>query len=229
VLQGNAEEQIGNKTAATSDFKRVLQFPSANPEQILHAAQGLDSMSFYADALSVVEYGIAIYPNFWELHQTRADIEMDLGNDQDTMREFQLALQLAPGQRVAAVLRDRGDYYRLRQQYKLATADYGRGINADPSYYPNFEGRALARLASSNDLASVISDFTSAIDLYEALHSPSRWPLASLYEQRAKVYVQQSRKDKAIIDFEKALSIVTSAGPPDWQARLRAEITSAQS
>ena len=229
VERGGAEEQIGNRTAAAADYNRVTEISSANPSQLLRAAEGLSAMGFYSDAVSVLDLGIRRYPNFWELHQFRADSEIRLGNDQEALREFQVALQLASGKQIAAVLSDRGNFYRLRQQYKLATIDYNGAIDADPSYYPNFEGRALVRLASSGDLAGAVADLTSAINIYEALHSPSRWPLASLYEERGKVYVQEHAKDKAILDFQRALSILTTAGPQDWRARLGAEIQMAGS
>jgi tetratricopeptide (TPR) repeat protein len=207
---------------ARDDFNRSADL-SADPSLMVAAAQGLGAMAFYSDALSILDRGIKRFPSFWELHKYRADVEISLGNDPEAIREFQVAAQLASGTKLAAVLGDRGDFFRLRQDYRLAIADYSRAIALDPTYYVLFAGRAAAYLAGGS-LQNATKDYTTAINLYTSLHSASTWPLVHLYEDRGKAFLQFGDRSRASQDLHQALDILTPAGPSDWRNRLTAEL-----
>jgi serine/threonine-protein kinase len=224
--RGNAHEQIGNRSAARTDLMEIAKLPSVNPDQIVRAAQGLTAMGFYTDALALVKFGLDHYGGVSELFMRRAELEVLVGDDASALKDFNSAIQRASGKQLAAVLSARADYYRLRQQYKAAVADYGQAIGLDPANYSIYSGRAKA-LTNLGSLSAAERDYGLAISLYGDVTSRNTWPLATLYENRGIVRTQTGQRAMAVSDFEKALAILSNTGPASWISRLKGEISSA--
>src|SRR6202043_365700 len=104
--------------------------------------QGLNSLAFYSDALSVIDFGLQRFGNYWALHEYRAEIEGILGNDATSLAEFVVATTLATGVDLASVLTKRGDFYLRHKQFKLAVTDFDQAIRLDAQHWEAFEGRA---------------------------------------------------------------------------------------
>jgi tetratricopeptide (TPR) repeat protein len=227
ILHGRAEEEVGNNTIARSDFNRAGSV-STDPELTAQAADALGSLTFYGDGLSLAEQGIARFPKHWELHRARAHLEAAIGDDSAALGEFQLAVRLAPASKLADVLGDRADFYRLRLDYALAIADYTQAIGLTRSNHTLFAGRAYARMAIGQ-WREALKDLTTAIEIYTDLHSSSTWPLARLYEDRGKASVEIGDSPAAARDFREALLIIGTSGPADWKSRLADELGSSGS
>jgi tetratricopeptide (TPR) repeat protein len=206
IRRAEAEVDIGNQTAAAEDYKRLGQFSSASPAQLVGAADGLAQMESYTDALSLLDHGLKVYGNYWDLHRSRADVEVALGNDSEASHEFQIAATLARGAPLAQVFGDRGRYYLLRQQFRLAMTDYSNAIAIDPNNFRLFSGRAESR-RQLGDFNGAEADFSSAIRDYQLVPQTDPDILADLFIERGKLYRQEGSKDKALADFKQALSI----------------------
>jgi tetratricopeptide (TPR) repeat protein len=217
IARGSAETLIGNYSQARSDYKKASSFASANPGQMVRSAEGLGQMGFVRDALAVLDEGIGRYGNFWDLHRYRGEIEGLLGEDSLALGEFRQAVGMASGSDLAFVLDTRASFYMKRHNYQLALADYDKGIFADATDYFLFEGRAQARLALGN-LTGAVADFSAAIN---KITSPpgNRDPiLAKLFEERARVYLQQGDANRAADDIRSALRVLP---PEDTDSRNR--------
>src|SRR5439155_27210571 len=66
---------LGNKTAASRDYRQIASMASANADQLLQAAQGLQGMGFTTEAQSLLGSATAEFPRVAQLHKYRADIE----------------------------------------------------------------------------------------------------------------------------------------------------------
>lgn len=203
---GDAEQQVGNKSAAAVDYAHVSELAGATPEQIARSAEGLGGLGFYVQALSVVDSALKLYPDYWRFHDYRARVEIALSNDQAALSEFDKAIRVAKSVNLAEVLRHRGEFYLAQHQFKLAITDYDGSIALDPAPYQSFEERAQA-LSALGLVSRAVADFTSAIGIYESVHSRDPDVLAFLYVQRGQVYLQQNSRDLALADFQKAFAV----------------------
>lgn len=206
LQRAQAEQDIGNRTKASDDYRKLGEFGSASPEQLVIAADGLAQMSFYPDALSLLDLGLKTYSNNWNLHRARADVEVALGNDAEGLREFQLAVNLARGTALAQVLSDRGSYYRTHQQPQLAVKDYSGAIRIDPTDYKLFRGRAES-LRQLGDFKGAEADLGNAIRQYQLVSLLDPDILAELFLDRGRLYAEQALKDKALADYRQALAV----------------------
>ncbi len=206
VLRGDVEQELGNKTSAASDYKKLGQFTSAGPLQLVRSAQGLGGMSFYSDALNLLDVGIQRYGDFWALHEYRAEVETALSNDAEAIKEFNIAARAAVGADLATALRHRGDFYLQRLEYKQAVADYSRAIDIDATEYRLFEGRGQARRALGDSFGA-IADLTMAVQIYSSLGSTDPDVLVYLLLQRGRLYLQMGGREQAVADFKKALAV----------------------
>jgi tetratricopeptide (TPR) repeat protein len=223
--RGWANQLIGNNSMAAADYKKVSELGSANPEQLHRAAGGLLNIQFYVDAKSLVDRAIHTYSGYWPLYIDRAKAVAALGDSAGATKAFDEAVQLATGRDLADALSARGSFFLNTQLYDLASKDFNRAISLDSHNWLAFEGRASARRAKA-DLRGAESDLGSAIGIFDQLQSTDTWTLARLLEERGKVYFAEGLRDSALRDFRQALSTLSASGPPDWQARLRSEISS---
>jgi tetratricopeptide (TPR) repeat protein len=206
LQRANAEREIGNRTATVADYKRIGSMPSAGPELLVQAGEGLASLGFYNDALSVLDVGITEYGSSWDLYRVRANVEGALGFDQKASADFQKASSLAVGASLAKVLADRGRLYEQRQQYKLAIDDYTHALTLDSSEYQFYQGRGEGRQALG-DLSGAEKDFGAAIQHYGSRSPSDPDVLADLFIQRGRLYMQEGLREKARADFTQALQI----------------------
>jgi len=220
IGRATAEQQIGNYSQAQADLQRAASFSSANPGQLVRSAEGLGQMGFFRDAKSVLDDGIKRYPDFWDLHRYRAELQGQLGVDGDALAEFEKAVRLSSGSDLAFVLNTRAFFYMKRHQYKQAIADFTQGVAADPTQYYLLRGRAEARLAvgdstgALNDLGTAIGMFSSPAD------SVSKTSLVNLLIERAQILLQLGNNAGAASDIRAALKIVPP-GDSDTRARLQ--------
>jgi tetratricopeptide (TPR) repeat protein len=210
VLRGANELAQGDNTRAYADYTKLMTLPVSAPDQFVQAAQGLEAMGFLADARALVELGIRTYDHYWPLHTTRADIEKDLSNQSEALHEFDAALSLARGTDQLWPLEDRGGYYLQLHLYALALADFSKTIVLDPKHYDFFEGRARAKLGLG-DLKGAESDFITAISLARGVNPTNTIVLASLLEERGRLYLSERVLDKAREDFTEALTNTPAA------------------
>ena len=221
--RASAEEQTGNYSGSKNDFIRAGTLNSANPTQIVQAAEGLGHLGFYEDAGQVLNQGIKRYPNYWDLHRYRGELQGVLGNDVDALAEFQSALTLGHGANLAFILDTRANFYRQRQQFGLALADYDRAVKLDPDQYWLFAARARVQMAAGG-LKKAELDFSTAIRLMEAV-DPQSGILAGLLEERGKVFIQEGLKLQARDDLQEALRL-TASTDTSTRTRLAALIAS---
>jgi tetratricopeptide (TPR) repeat protein len=216
---------MGNKTAAAQDYRQIGSLASANPDQLLQAAQGLQGIGFTIEAGSLLDSGIARYPRVAGLHKFRADVHILLGNADLGLKEWSQALALAQGNEAAAVLADRAQFYLARSAYGLALHDFDGALRLYSADYHTFDGRARTRLALG-DRKGAIADLTAAIALARDLPSADWWRFAGLLEARAGIYLQIGNQAFAQNDLREALASVPDAFAKD-RARIQSELAKA--
>lgn len=227
VDRGEALQEAGDFHAAEADFMRAGHFTTASARQVLTAAEGLGEIGLYTEALRLVDSGLDRFPDFWELHKYRADLQLALGSEAVAFKEFDTAMRLAmtDGDR-AWILEDRAGYYLARQRYDLAEADYGLAIRLVSDNYHLFYGRAKARLALG-DRSGAEQDFDSAIESYAMRRPVNSLQLVQLFEERGRLYLGEDEPTKAVADFRSGLAALSSSDPRAWQVRLQREIARA--
>jgi tetratricopeptide (TPR) repeat protein len=224
VLRAADEVAQGDNTRAYADYKKLMTLPASAPSQFVEAAQGLEAMGFLADARALVDLGLKSYDHYWPLHTTRADIEKDLGNESEALREFDIALSMAQGTDRLWPLEDRGGYYLQLRLYALALADFSKDIALDATHYDFFDGRAKAKLGLG-DLKGAEADFTAAISLARRSNPPNPKVLGSVLEERGRLYLSERVMESARADFTEALTDI-APGDKAGKARLTALINS---
>jgi tetratricopeptide (TPR) repeat protein len=225
--KGSAEQLIGNYSSAESDFLASARLTSANPAQIVRAAEGLGQIGFYRDALSVLEDGIRRYGSYWDLYRYRGEVLGAIGEDAAALASFTAALKLASGPDLAFVLTTRANLYLRRQQYALAVEDFDQAIVVQPSAYWEYEARAKAK-QSQGHLTSAEGDLDTAIKMLSPQGLEGKRNLARLYEERARVFLEEGRRDEAAADIEQAIVVLplSDTGSRDELSHFLAQVNS---
>jgi tetratricopeptide (TPR) repeat protein len=208
-----AQLGVGNISAASSDYRRLSSLTSANPSDLVQAAQGLRNAGSFLDAQTAVDDGLKRYGSSWDLHRFRAIIESDLGNDSEALREFAAAARMAIGVSLAQVVADEGDFYLLRQQYPLAIHAYNEAVRLDGTQYRYLQQRARSR-AAAGDFTNAQADYTASIALYRSQSPPDQDGLAELFIERGRLFQQHGSAQQALADFREAFQVSRPSNTP---------------
>jgi tetratricopeptide (TPR) repeat protein len=220
VERASASDLMGNAVAARADYQLAAQLSS---QHVVEAAERLATLGFPMEALNVVDRGLRVAPNNWDLHRYRAELEDQLGDWAIALSEWDIAFAMAPARGSASVRGSRARGELRHGLYKHAAESYSQAISLDAFNYEFFEGRAVAEFAMLEPDAAQ-ADLTEALNVYAASGADD-WHRVRLYEERAEVYLAQGLRASAVADLEVALRYVP-AGGDDWR-RLQAAIAAA--
>ncbi len=140
--------QKGHCDAAINNFKRALEisqgtFGKNHPEYIersMHLANAYYQNNDYDRALKQLDENIAVVENldnglysFASAHRVlRGKIYLIKGRHSEALQEFNHAIVVDPQN--AAALAERGNFYRIREQWNEAWIDYEKANDIDKSY-----------------------------------------------------------------------------------------------
>lgn len=112
------------------------------------------------------------------------------------MNDFNNALRKNPY--IADAYNERGNLYRLSEDYHLALDDYDATIAIDKTHYAAYYHRALTKEKIGN-LVEAESDLTLAIQLQN--------DVPAFYEARGRIRVEIKKFDGAIADYQQFLAL----------------------
>ncbi len=228
-----ADRSSGNVAAAAADYRTAATVPTAAPDRVLGAVDGLLNLDRDADALAVLATGTSRYPQSSTLHLAAADIAVYRGDDARAAAELEMASKLAttPGQH-AAVSARACHVDVLQHRDAAALDDCSRAAQAGDDRAGAYDDRATAELALGNPGAALL-DLDRAIGAYTGRVGPDAQPsgvhgfgLAVLEEAKGWTLVELHRSGEAVAAFRRAAASLPSTAP-DRRARLKADIATA--
>lgn len=124
----------------------------------------------------------------------RADVYLDMGEDERAIEEYGKAIALDPD--LGKAYYHRGLVHAQQQRYAEALIDITRAIDLDPERATVYYNRGLIH-ARQNDLVQAIADYERAIAL-----APDD---AEVYNSRANAYYKIRDYQRAIADYDLAI------------------------
>ncbi|MGB7339689.1 MAG: tetratricopeptide repeat protein [Phototrophicaceae bacterium] len=112
------------------------------------------------------------------------------------LNDFNNALRKNPY--IADAYNERGNLYRLSDDYQLALDDYDAAIAIDKAHYAAYYNRALTH-EKMGQLTAADSDLSHAIGLQA--------DIPAFYEARGRIRVEIKNYDGAIADYEQFLAL----------------------
>jgi tetratricopeptide (TPR) repeat protein len=138
-------------------------------------------------------------------HRLKADLLVDMGRNEDALKEYGTALQFEKGNTKSPIFHLRGRLYAKLKRYKESIDDFSAAIAIDPQDDDALRMRG-DQYCKIGKYEMAIADYSKAIDT-----SPD-FARASL-EARSKAYKEMGRLDLAAKDEKSARAL--SAGPAE--------------
>lgn len=183
-------------------------------------------------AIADINRAIRSDPRMAIAYFARGDIKRAIGDAQGAVADFTIGIKLNP--KFAPAYVGRGNARRNLDDTKGAVDDFNKAIKLDAKYAPAYVGRGMAR--AQRGIGSAINDFNKAAkldpksseayfgrgwvragntkqkisDFTRAIKLNPQHDMA--YMLRGEAYRANSKTDKAIADFTKAIEI----GVPNW-------------
>lgn len=150
----------------------------------------------------------------------------NLGNDQQALKDYKNAIAINPND--YKTYQDRGAIYKSQKQYSKAIEDYTMAIAVNPNDYDAYLNRGLVYYGMGMEQVferakvdrynpNKIQSFDTAIlDYNKAIAiNQSRY---NAYAARGLAYILKGQPDKAMTDFEKAMSVTPKDDTKAWRA-----------
>jgi tetratricopeptide (TPR) repeat protein len=132
------------------------------------------------EALAYLECVLNATPNDPLALRLRGSINLDLGNLQTAINDFNRVLELNPNDVIA--FNNRGFAAYQFKWYDLALKDYNRAIELDPTYARAYNNRGMVYSALGN-YSEALTEYRRAIDLnYEPSLDP-RWNIVMVHKE----------------------------------------------
>ena len=112
------------------------------------------------DALTALDYALAISPDLADAHYVKMQIHVKQGNLAQAVQDVEMYRRLTKGEDITAV---QGDLYAAQEIYHEAVAAYDKALAADPDNWHALFMRGLSHL-QLGDHEKSLSDFSRCID-----------------------------------------------------------------
>jgi len=213
------EGQAGRMGAAIADDRAALRLSPPQVPSYLSIAYSFASFADYFDALVAMSKAIALTPSNPSLYEQRANMYLQVSEDQHAYADYRQGIRLAQSTTQRARL-----YTDLAVAY-AGQGDYDSALGAIASAIRLQPGDAYLYVLSGNTHHEA-GRLTDALSLYDrALHLVSTGPDAeAAHEGKGDVLVVQGRRTEAIGEYKRALKVAA----PDDVARLNQKIRAAR-
>ena len=227
--RGNLYQRLGNYQKALSDYDQAILFSPDNYFAYNSRGSCYFVLKEYEKALVDFNKAIELNKKFANAYALRGALYYELKQSQKALADFDKAIYLAPGS--SSTYSKRGAVYANLKEYEKARADLNRSIRLDPEDFHSYIRRG-AFYAQIGKYKKAIDDYGKAaiLDLQNPLvylnrgivyHEWRRYknaledfdrlvslsPEASSYRRRAKTYNHMGLHEKALVDYNKAISL----------------------
>jgi tetratricopeptide (TPR) repeat protein len=228
-----------NYLTASKEFDKALstysQVLTLRPDDVvsLHLrAQMRRNKGDYQGALSDLDLGLSVNPDYVQALSTRADLKLLYLNDsQGALTDSNRAIRVNPKHSKAWAVR--GHYKEKARDYQGALADYDQALEISEEYVWVLNQRGLLKAECLNDPQGAISDYSRAVevdpnykwawgnrglantilknyqaairDLSQAIAIDNQYVWA--FEKRAEVYAEANMPAEALVDRARAYQL----------------------
>ncbi len=172
------------------------------PAEIAKVALMHQERGAYEKALSVLDQGLARYPDSAALYAVRGALYLELKEYGKAIADLSQSLKLHPD---AGVLTNRALAYQAFGQEEDALKDLNRAIALDPHQVAAWFNRGTLYL-KRGDYERALADLQKAVELAPEAPGP--------YFNRAVAYWNLGKKQKAIADMKRFVQL---ARPSEWK------------
>lgn len=216
--------------AAEAEAQSGAANPAADPDWAACRAGAAPPKEIVAACSRALAAGNLISKDAARAHNQRGRMLARLNEDAEALADFNAAIELAPGEPWAYLLR--GNHFRKHNDLDRSDADYAEAIRRDPRYAAAYHNRGVNRY-DRGQFDQAIADFSTAItvkpDYAEAFNDRGRARSAEgqyeraledyqaairlapnealYYNNRGTAYRKLDAYARAIVDFEAALRL----------------------
>ena len=235
--RASADQGTGNLAGAGDDYQAAATVPSATPEDVLNAVDGLLAIGLIPGAQSVLQVAMSRFPNDPLVLSAASDAALANGDDQQALdylsRASQAAMTSTDAYAKATALSRSCGYQVDHAEFSAALTSCAQAAIVSQDGSGAFDNLSAAH-AELGDLSQAIADMTDAIGAFQGNVGPGAQPsgvdgfgLSYLLEAQGRLYVEAHQAAKAIADYERAKAALPP-GSPDFAARLRGDIRAAK-
>lgn len=138
----------GNYVSAIQYFNEAIKLNPNNSKFFQNRAYAYSNIDSLKKAKQNYIQAIKLFPNSAELHRLCGQIEYKLGNDSTAYDNFSKAIKLVYpnsfNKTHSNYFMNRGNILLKQKRYKNAIKDYTKAIYLNPSFYGNYNNRAIA-------------------------------------------------------------------------------------
>ena len=149
-LLGDSNQKLGEYIAAETAFRVATMFAPKILDWKLGLAESLLRQGRFADAASMFESLIKLYPDKPRLWLTQGEAYVQLSRPLDAIKNFEMVDRL--GGSTQTSLNNLGDLYAYQAMYSSAVDAYVRAIRRDPKKRPRRAIRAARHMSQSGAL-----------------------------------------------------------------------------
>ena len=200
IHRGNTKVKIHDFAGAISDCSKAIELEPTDAALFAHRAGIYQLAGKYKEALADLDEAIRLKPGYALYYMHCAEVYSLLKDPTKTLQNVNKALKLEPNN--VKYMTIKGVYANRFGNKELALSSFKKAIDINAHYYePHQKLAEIYDAQGQLDLA--IKYFSEAISVYD---TDSKKALALLYNSRGTVYGKMKDYNKAITDFDRALS-----------------------
>jgi tetratricopeptide (TPR) repeat protein len=200
--RGKANADKGNLDAAIADYDKAIALEPGWALAYNNRGFARIRREEFDAAIVDLDKAIALDPTFGFAYNNRGKAFAEKGDLEKAMADYDKSIALDASNALA--LSNRGYARTLKGEFDGAIADFDRAIAVSPKMAESYNGRGAAyytryfQSRSAQDLNKAIDDYSQAINL---------GPAAMIYANRGYALTDKEEYDRAIADFDKALTL----------------------